>query len=79
MKIKKFEKFSYDGELFYYFDNEDNENHWSTNFNLLQSYIISLQDRINETTKYVSELSNKGRGCEIYEDIKKEILQLLKR
>ena len=78
MKIKNFEKFSYDGELFYYFDNENNENDWSTDLNLLQSYIIDLQDRINETTKYVSKLSSKGRDCEIYEDIKKEILQRLK-
>ena len=51
MKIKNFEKFSYDGELFYYFDDENNENDWSTDLNLLQSYIIDLQDRINETTK----------------------------
>ena len=37
-----------------------------------------LNNIINETTKYVQSLSSKGRGCDIYEDIKQEILKELK-
>lgn len=37
-----------------------------------------LQNRIDRTYKYVSQLSSKGRDCEIYYDIKKEILNNLK-
>ena len=39
-------------------------------------------DRLNNiiirTTKYVGSLSSKGRGCEIYADIKRNILMELK-
>lgn len=38
----------------------------------------NLQNRIDRTYKYVSQLSSKGRGCEIYANIKKEILNNLK-
>lgn len=37
-----------------------------------------LNNIINRTTKYVQSLSSKGRGCDIYEDIKQEILKELK-
>ena len=41
--------------------------------------IERLNNIINRTTKYVQSLSIKGRGCDIYEDIKKqEILKELK-
>lgn len=40
--------------------------------------IERLNNIINRTTKYVESLSSKGRGCDIYEDIKQEILQELK-
>ena len=40
--------------------------------------IERLNNIINRTTKYVQGLSSKGRGCDIYEDIKQEILQELK-
>ena len=44
----------------------------------LQQEIERLNNIINRTTKYVESLSSKGRGCDIYEDIKQEILQELK-
>ena len=37
-----------------------------------------LNNIINRTTKYVESLSSSGRGCDIYEDIKQEILKELK-
>ena len=40
--------------------------------------IERLNNIINRTTKYVQGLSSKGRGCDIYEDIKQEILKELK-
>ena len=40
--------------------------------------IERLNSIINRTTKYVQSLSSKGRGCDIYEDIKQEILKELK-
>ena len=40
--------------------------------------IERLNNIINRTTKYVQNLSSKGRGCDIYEDIKQEILKELK-
>lgn len=40
--------------------------------------IKRLNNIINRTTKYVQSLSSKGRGCDIYEDIKQEILKELK-
>ena len=40
--------------------------------------IERLNNIINRTTKYVQSLSSKGRGCDIYEDIKQEILKELK-
>lgn len=33
---------------------------------------------IDEAIKHVSSLSSKGRGCEIYADVKKDILDILK-
>ena len=39
--------------------------------------IERLNNIINRTTKYVESLSSSGRGCDIYEDIKKEILNEL--
>lgn len=40
--------------------------------------INRLNNIIDETTKYVKSLSSSGRGCDIYDDIKKEILNELK-
>lgn len=40
--------------------------------------IDRLNNIINRTTKYVESLSSSGRGCDIYEDIKQEILKELK-
>ena len=40
--------------------------------------IERLNNIINRTTKYVESLSSKGRGCDIYKDIKQEILKELK-
>ena len=39
---------------------------------------LRLNNIINRTTKYVESLSSSGRGCDIYEDIKQEILKELK-
>ena len=44
----------------------------------MQKEIERLNNIINRTTKYVQSLSSKGRDCDIYEDIKQEILQELK-
>lgn len=44
----------------------------------LQKENQRLNNIINRTTKYVQGLSSKGRGCDIYEDIKQEILKELK-
>ena len=44
----------------------------------LHKEIERLNNIINRTTKYVQSLSSKGRGCDIYEDIKQEILKELK-
>lgn len=57
----------YDNALL--FTNEEEE---------LVEEIERLNNIINRTTKYVQGLSSKGRGCDIYEDIKQEILQELK-
>ena len=40
--------------------------------------IDRLNNIINRTTKYEESLSSSGRGCDIYEDIKQEILKELK-
>ena len=40
--------------------------------------IERLNNIINRTTKYVESLSSSGRGCDIYDDIKQEILKELK-
>ncbi len=44
---------------------------------LLDRYNL-LKETNEKTKKYVSSLSSKGRGCEIYADIKKNILDILK-
>lgn len=38
----------------------------------------NLQSKIDKAIEYVSSLSSKGKDCEIYYDIKKEILDILK-
>jgi len=40
--------------------------------------IERLNNIINKTIKYVESLSSCGRGCDIYDDIKQEILKELK-
>lgn len=37
-----------------------------------------LHNKIDKAIKYVSQLSSKGRDCEIYWDIKQEILKILR-
>jgi hypothetical protein len=44
----------------------------------LKCKISELEQRINKSIMYVSQLSSKGRDCEIYEDIKQDILKVLK-
>ena len=44
----------------------------------LLNEIERLNNIINRTTKYVESLSSSGRGCDIYDDIKQEILKELK-
>ena len=44
----------------------------------LVNEIERLNNIINRTTKYVESLSSSGRDCDIYEDIKQEILKELK-
>lgn len=44
----------------------------------LEEVVEHKDNIINRTTKYVQSLSSKGRGCDIYEDIKQEILKELK-
>ena len=46
--------------------------------NKIDKEIERLNNIINRTTKYVESLSSKGRGCDIYKDIKQEILKELK-
>ena len=46
--------------------------------NKIDKEIERLNNIINRTTKYVQSLSSKGRDCDIYEDIKQEILKELK-
>lgn len=48
-----------------------------TNYKLRKE-IERLNNIINRTTKYVESLSSSGRGCDIYDDIKQEILKELK-
>ena len=45
---------------------------------LLKQENKELHNKINKTIKYVSQLSSKGRDCEIYWDIKQEILKILR-
>lgn len=55
------------------------KNYLSTKYiKFLENKNQDLQNRIDRTYKYVSQLSSKGRDCEIYYDIKKEILNNLK-
>lgn len=44
----------------------------------LQQENKNLKEIIDKAIKHVSLLSSKGRGCEIYADVKKEILDILK-
>jgi hypothetical protein len=37
-----------------------------------------LKERINKIEKHVSSLSSVGRGCEIYADVKREILKVVR-
>lgn len=37
-----------------------------------------VKDRNDKAIEFISKLSSKGRDCEIYADIKREILELLK-
>jgi len=44
----------------------------------LKQEIERLNNIINRTTEYVESLSSSGRGCDIYDDIKQEIIKELK-
>lgn len=49
--------------------------------NLNEKISLALESseyRLDKAIKYVESLSSKGRGCDIYDDIKKEILRKLK-
>jgi len=62
-----------------YKDNSDVTFNLSQNdIRILLTYIEILQSKIDKAIEYVSKLSSKGRDCEIYYDIKKEILDILK-
>lgn len=54
-----------------------NDNLYSAN-QMLEKEIERLNNIINKTIKYVESLSSSGRGCDIYDDIKQEILKELK-
>jgi len=56
---------------------KDDERSQQTIINQRQE-IERLNNIINKTIKYVESLSSCGRGCDIYDDIKQEILKELK-
>lgn len=43
-----------------------------------ESYAKLIQERNDKAIEYISKLNSKGRDCEIYWDIKKEILNILR-
>ena len=45
----------------------------------LQSQLKEKEETINKAIKHVSSLSSKGRGCEIYADVKRDILEILSK
>ena len=45
----------------------------------LQSQLKAKEETINKAIKHVSSLSSKGRGCEIYADVKRDILEILSK
>ena len=45
---------------------------------IVQQENKQLKDRINKIDKHVSSLSSVGRGCEIYADVKREILKVVR-
>ncbi len=45
---------------------------------LLQQENQQLKERINKIDKHVSGLSSVGRNCEIYADVKREILKVVR-
>lgn len=53
------------------------DKHYSKVYQLQQENQI-LKERINKIEKHVSSLSSVGRGCEIYADVKKEILKVVR-
>ena len=57
---------------------EFNDTTYEVARNVVLDEIERLNNIINRTTKYVESLSSSGRGCDIYEDIKQEILKELK-
>lgn len=56
-----------------YIHNLDKEN------KSLQSQLKAKEETINKAIKHVSSLSSKGRGCEIYADVKRDILEILSK
>ena len=51
---------------------------WAFRYDELFIENQELHNKIDKAIKYVSQLSSKGRDCEIYWDIKQEILKILK-
>ena len=45
----------------------------------LQSQLKEKEETINKAIKHVSSLSSKDRGCEIYADVKRDILEILSK
>lgn len=39
---------------------------------------VNYKSRCDKAIKHISSLSSKGKGCEIYADVKKDILDILK-
>ena len=71
--INKLNQYRSIGDKFYPEDIVVIEDIWA-----LIDEIERLNNIINRTTKYVESLSSSGRGCDIYDDIKQEILKELK-
>ena len=59
-----------------YCDYVENANNLINN---LQSQLKAKEETINKAIKHVSSLSSKGRGCEIYADVKRDILEILSK
>lgn len=55
-----------------------NPSEWKKYLNNLVNENKELKERINKIDKFVSSLSSVGRGCEIYADVKRDILNVVR-